>query len=89
MAKYFLDVVPICLKKWVLKPKCAVTNVDLNTSNLTFEFALNFLAKDEQNLLGTTSNYLKSSHGTTRNFKTVQALKLKEIFTKYQKINRA
>ena len=29
MAKYFLVVVPICLKKRVLKNKCAVTNVDL------------------------------------------------------------
>ena len=69
MAKFFLVVVPSCLKKRVLKPKCAVTNVDWN--NLTFEF----LAKDEQNLLGTTSNYLRSSQGTTRNFKTFQGLK--------------
>ena len=37
------------LKKRDLKHKCAVTNVNWN--NLTFEF----LAKDEQNLLGTTS----------------------------------
>ena len=59
---------PSCLKKKVLKPKCAVTNVDWN--NLTFEF----LAKDEQNLLGKTSNYLRSSQGTTRNFRTFQGL---------------
>ena len=51
MAKFYLVVELSCLKKRVLKPKCAVTNVDWN--NLTFEF----LAKDEQNLLGTTSNY--------------------------------
>ena len=38
----FFLVEPSCLKKRVLKPKCAVTNVDWN--NLTFEF----LAKDEQ-----------------------------------------
>ena len=68
MAKFFLVVEPSCLKKRVLKPKCAVTNVDWN--NLTFEF----LAKDEQNLLGTTSNYLRSSQGTTRNFRTFQGL---------------
>ena len=51
MAKFFLVVLPSCLKK--LKPtcKCAVTNVDWN--NLTFEF----LAKDEQNLLGATRNF--------------------------------
>ena len=48
MAKVFLVVEPSCLKKRVLKPKYAITNVDWN--NLTFEF----LAKDEQNLLGTT-----------------------------------
>ena len=48
MAKFFLVVEPSCLKKRVLKPKCAVSKVDWN--NLTFEF----LAKDEQNLLGTT-----------------------------------
>ena len=59
---------PSCLKKRVLKPKCAVTNVDWN--NLTFEFS----AKEEQNLLGTTSNYLRSSQGTTRNFRTFQGL---------------
>ena len=47
MAKIFLVVEPICLRKWVLKPKCAVTNVDWN--NLTFEF----LAKVKQSLLGT------------------------------------
>ena len=29
---------------------------------------------DEQNLLGTTSNYLRSSQGTTRNFRTFQGL---------------
>ena len=46
MGKFFLVVELICLKKWGLKPKCAVTNVDWN--NLTFEF----LAKDKQNLLG-------------------------------------
>ena len=68
MAKFFLVVEPSCLKKRVLKPKCAVTNVDWN--NLTFEF----LAKDEQNLLATTSNYLRSSQGTTRNFRTFQGL---------------
>ena len=68
MAKFFLVVEPSCLKKRVLKPKCAVTNDDWN--NLTFEF----LAKDEQNLLGTTSNYLRSSQGTTRNFRTFQGL---------------
>ena len=68
MAKFFLVVEPSCLKKRVLKNKCAITNVDWN--NLTFEF----LAKDEQNLLGTTSNYLRSSQGTTRNFRTFQGL---------------
>ena len=36
MAKFFLVVEPSCLKKRVLKPKSAVTNVDWN--NLTFEF---------------------------------------------------
>ena len=46
MGKFFLVVELICLKKWGLKPKYAVTNVDWN--NLTFEF----LAKDKQNLLG-------------------------------------
>ena len=61
MAKFFLVVEPSCLKKRVLKPKCAVTNVDWN--NLTFEF----LAKDKQ-------NYLRSSQGTTRNFRTFQGL---------------
>ena len=55
MAKFYLVVELSCLKKRVLKPKCAVTNVDWNI--LTFEF----LAKDEQNLLGRTSNYLRSS----------------------------
>ena len=70
MAKFFLVVEPSCLKKRVLKPKCAVTNVDWN--NLTFEF----LAKDEQNLLATTSNYLRSSQGTTRNFRTFQGLNM-------------
>ena len=50
MAKFFLVVEPSCLKKRVLKPKCAVTNADWN--NLTFEF----LTKDKQNLLGTTSS---------------------------------
>ena len=68
MAKFFLVVEPSCLKKRVLKPKYAITNVDWN--NLTFEF----LAKDEQNLLGTTSNYLRSSQGTTRNFRAFQGL---------------
>ena len=68
MAKFFLVVEPSCLKKRVLKPKYPVTNVDWN--NLTFEF----LAKDEQSLLGTTSNYLRSSQGTTRNFRTFQGL---------------
>ena len=57
MAKFFLGVEPSCLKKRVLKPKCVVKNVDWNT--LTFEL----LAKDEQNLLGTNSNYLRSSLG--------------------------
>ena len=74
MAKFFLVVEPSCLKKRVLKPKCAVTNVDWN--NLTFEF----LAKDEQNLLGTTSNYLRSSQGTTRNFRTFQGLHLESLY---------
>ena len=68
MAKFFLVFEPSCLKKRVLKPTYAITNVDWN--NLTFEF----LAKDEQNLLGTTSNYLRSSQGTTRNFRTFQGL---------------
>ena len=36
MAKFFLVVEPSCLKKRVLKPKYAITNVDWN--NLTFEF---------------------------------------------------
>ena len=36
MAKFFLVVEPSCLKKQVLKLKCAVTNVSWN--NLTFEF---------------------------------------------------
>ena len=65
MAKFFLLVE---LKKRDLKHKCAVTNVNWN--NLTLEF----LAKDEQNLLGTTSNYLRSSQGTIRNFRTFQGL---------------
>ena len=56
MAKFFLLVELSCLKKRDLKHKCAVTNVNWN--NLTLEF----LAKDEQNLLGTTSNYLISEH---------------------------
>ena len=43
MTKFFLVVEPSCLIKRVLKPECAVTNVDWN--HLTFEF----LAKDEQN----------------------------------------
>ena len=65
MAKFFSVVQPSCLKKWVLKPKCAVTNVDWN----------NFiLAQDEQNLLGITSNYLRSSQGRTRNFRTFQRM---------------
>ena len=51
MAKIFLVVEPSFLKKRVLKPKCAVKNIDWN--NLTFEF----LAKDKQNLLRTTSDY--------------------------------
>ena len=68
MAKFFLLVELSGLKKRDLKHKCAVTNVNWN--NLTFEF----LAKDEQNLLGTTSNYLRSSQGTTRNFRTFQGL---------------
>ena len=63
MAKFFLVVEPRCLKKQVLKLKCAVKNVDWN--NLTFEL----LVKDEQNLLGTTSNYWRSSQGRTRNFR--------------------
>ena len=50
--------------------KYPVTNVDWNDS--TFEF----LAKDEQNLLGTTSDYLRTSQGTTRNFRTFQDLYL-------------
>ena len=53
MAKFFLVVEPNCLKKRVLKPKCAVANVHWN--NLTYEF----LAMAQQNLLGTTSNYLR------------------------------
>ena len=65
MAKFFFF-----LKKQVLKPKYPVTNVDWNDS--TFEF----LAKDEQNLLGTTSDYLRVSQGTTRNFRTFQDLYL-------------
>ena len=78
MAKFFLVVEPSCLKKRVLKPKCAVTNVDWN--NLTFEF----LAKDEQNLLATTSNYLRTT-GTTRNFRTFQGLlSLKLIINIYK-----
>ena len=36
MAMFFLVVETSCLKKWVLKPKCAVTNVDWN--NLTLDF---------------------------------------------------
>ena len=68
MAKFFLLVELSSLKKRDLKHKCAVTNVNWN--NLTFEF----LAKDEQNLLGTTSNYLRLSQGTTRNFRTFQSL---------------
>ena len=68
MAKFFLVVEPSCLKKRGLKPKYPVTNVDWNDS--TFEF----LAKYKQNLLGTTSNYLRSSQGTTRNFRTFQGL---------------
>ena len=63
MAKFFLVVEPSCLKKRVSKPKCAVTNVDWN--NLTFEF----LAKDEQNLLGTTSNYLRGRQEISEHFK--------------------
>ena len=69
------------LKKRDLKHKCAVTNVNWN--NLTFEF----LAKDEQNLLGTTSNYLRSSQGTTRNFRTFQGLLFK-VITSYVKIHK-
>ena len=68
MAKFFLLVELGCLKKRDLKHKCAVKNVNWN--NLTFEF----LAKDEQNLPGTTSNYLRSSQGMTRNFRTFQGL---------------
>ena len=68
MAKFFLLVELSGLKKRDLKHKCAVTNVNWN--NLTLEY----LAKDEQNLLGTTSNYLRSSQGTTRNFRTFQGL---------------
>ena len=68
MAKFFLAAEPSCLKNRVLKPKCAATNVDWNN------LILKFLAKDEQNLLGTTSNYLRSSQGTTRNFRTFQGL---------------
>ena len=44
MAKFFLVVENSCLKKRVLKPKCAVTNVDWN--NLTFEGRTKF-ARDE------------------------------------------
>ena len=73
MAKFFLVVENSCLKKHFLMPKCAVTNVDWN--NLTFEF----LAKDEQNLLGMTSNYLRSFQGTTRNFRTFKACILSTI----------
>ena len=73
MAKFFLVIEPSCLKKRVLEPNCAVTNVDWN--NLTFEF----LAKDKQNLLGMTSNYLRSSQGTTRNFRTFQGLQILTI----------
>ena len=51
MVKFFLVDELSCLKKQVLKPKCAVTNVDWNIS--TFEF----LAKVEQNLVGTASNF--------------------------------
>ena len=73
MAKFFLVVELSCLKKWVLKPKCLVKNVDWN--NLTFEF----LAKDKQNLLGTTLNYLRWSQGVTRNFRTFQGLSYQNI----------
>ena len=76
MAKFFLVVEPSCLKKQVLKPKYPVTNVDWNNS--TFEFS----AKDEQNLLGTSSNYLRSSQGTTRNFRTFQGVKSLNFFRK-------
>ena len=69
MAKFFFF-----LKKQVLKPKYPVTNVDWNDS--TFEF----LAKDEQNLLGTTSNYLRLSQGMTRNFRTFQGLYILQLF---------
>ena len=48
--------------------KCAVINIDWNN------WTLEFLDKDEQNLLGTTSNDLRSSQGTTRNFRTFQGL---------------
>ena len=74
MAKFFLLVELSGLKKRDLKHKCAVTNVNWN--NLTFEF----LAKDEQHLLGTTSNYLSSSQGTTRNFRTFQGLKFQNFY---------
>ena len=60
MAKFFLLVELSGLKKRDLKHKCAVTNVNWN--NLTFEF----LDKDEQNLLGTTSNYLKKFQNISR-----------------------
>ena len=62
MAKIFLVAEPSFLKKRVLNPKCAVPNTDCN--NLTFEF----LAKEEQNLLGKNSNFLRSS-----NFRTFKA----------------
>ena len=48
MAKFFLVVENSCLKKRVLKPKCAVTNVDWN--NLTFEGRTKF-ARDELKII--------------------------------------
>ena len=65
MAKFFLVVEPSCLKKWVSKPKSVATNVDWN--NLTFEF----LTKDKQNLLGMTSNYLRSFPGDNKKFQNI------------------
>ena len=56
MAKFFLVVENSCLKKRVLKPKYAVTNV-------VTKFAI-----------GMSSNYLRSSQGMTRNFRTFQGL---------------
>ena len=68
MAKFFLVVEPSCLKKRILKPKCAVTNVDWN--NLTFEF----LAKVEKKFARDDLKLLEVVPGTTRNFRTFPAL---------------